>query len=173
MDTNAKVKSFLRLIDLTTEWFGKFAGWLVIILIGVVFWEVISRYLFNAPTIWAFEMSCFLYASSFLLGMGYTLQNKKHVSIETFSNYLSPRKQALLTCVCYMFFFFIIIPPLIVFGIKFAGKACLLNEHSYSPWAPPLCYIKSVLPLSFFILLVQGIADFIRRFFYAVKGVQF
>jgi len=50
---------------------GAFTKWLIIVLTLILVYDVILRYVFNAPTIWAFDFGYMLGGSFFTLGMGY------------------------------------------------------------------------------------------------------
>ena len=42
-------------------------------------YEVLARKLFNAPTMWAYDMSRFFYGALFMLGAGYALSKGVHI----------------------------------------------------------------------------------------------
>ena len=64
---------FLSVLDGISEWSGKTVSWLVLVLTLVIGYEIVMRYLFNAPTKWSFDISYMLGGSYFLLGEAYTL----------------------------------------------------------------------------------------------------
>ena len=72
----------IRVIDSISAWSGKIVCWLVLIFTIVLGYEVVMRYVFNAPTKWAFDISYMLGGTYFWLGEGYTLLKKKHVRID-------------------------------------------------------------------------------------------
>jgi len=51
---------------------GEWCALLIIPLTLVVIYEVIMRYVFDAPTIWGFEATTFIYGVHFMLGLAYT-----------------------------------------------------------------------------------------------------
>jgi len=63
-------------IDQFTLWVGKFVGWMLIPMILSLAYEVVARYAFGKPTIWAYDMTFMLYGSFFMLGASYTLRKK-------------------------------------------------------------------------------------------------
>lgn len=68
-----------------------------ILLMGLMLcYEVICRYFFRAPTIWAQETSIYLFIWTMLAGSAYTLQKGKHVRIDLLIEHLSPRTQYIL-----------------------------------------------------------------------------
>ena len=66
-------------IDLTNKRIGNVVCWLVIPLTFAMVYEVLARKLFNAPTMWAYDMSRFLYGALFMLGAGYALSKGVHI----------------------------------------------------------------------------------------------
>ena len=73
-----QLKTILKGFDWVSEWTGRIFVWLVIPLTVVVVWEVVSRRVFNAPHIWATEVTNYLYGPHFMLVAAYTLLYKSH-----------------------------------------------------------------------------------------------
>ena len=69
-------------------------AWLIIPMVLALTFEVVSRYLFNAPTLWAYDMTFMLYGSFFMLGAAFTLQRRGHVRSDSCYADWSPRRQA-------------------------------------------------------------------------------
>ena len=63
---------------------GQIVAWLIIPMVLALTFEVVSRYLFNAPTLWAYDMTFMMYGSYFMLGAAFTLQRKGHVRTDSF-----------------------------------------------------------------------------------------
>ena len=62
-----------------------------LIIVAMIAYEVASRYLFNAPTIWSHELSVMLCAMAFLLGGPYVHQHRSHIIISIAAERFSPR----------------------------------------------------------------------------------
>ena len=62
--------STITKIDLFSKRVGNLVCWITIPLIFAMVYEVLARKLFNAPTMWAYDMSRFLYGALFMLGAG-------------------------------------------------------------------------------------------------------
>ena len=71
--------STITKIDLMSKWVGNIVCWITIPLIFAMVYEVLARKLFNAPTMWAYDMSRFLYGALFMLGAGYALSKGVHI----------------------------------------------------------------------------------------------
>lgn len=167
-----KLKSFLKGLDWISEWTGKIFIWLIIPLTGVVAYEVISRRVFNAPHIWATEVTDFIYGPHFMLVAAYTLLYKGHVSIDLIFTRLRPRVQGILEVINHIIFFFPFCGLLFYYGITFAQTSWLQNETSGSAALTVVPLIKAVIPVTFALLLLQGIANFIRSIHLAAKGEE-
>jgi len=94
-------------IDAVSNWVGKIFSYLVLPLTALIVFEVITRRFFNAPTIWTFELSNFLFGSHFMLVAAYGLLYKSHVSIDLVSMRFSKRTQEKLQLFCYFTMFFL------------------------------------------------------------------
>ena len=99
--------ALLRFLDRMTGTTGAMVAWLVIPLIFASCYEVVSRYVFDAPTVWAFEVGYMVMGTHFLIGMAYTLRQDAHVRVDFFYGQLSAKKRALID----------------VFGVRRAGAA--------------------------------------------------
>jgi len=161
----------IRVIDSISDRIGRLFAWLIIPLVGGLSYEVFARYLFGAPTVWAYDTTYMLYGSHFMLGAGYTLLRKGHIRTDIFYNNFSPRTQGAIDATLYLLFFF---PGIIYFLWAGAAEAVhswtLLERSDASPWRPPLYPFKTVIPVAAFLLLLQGIAEFFKSLHAARKG---
>jgi TRAP-type mannitol/chloroaromatic compound transport system permease small subunit len=154
---------FLRCIDGISIWSGKIFRWLGLILSLVVLYEVTARYLFNRPTIWAFDTAMMLYSMLFLSGGAYVLWDKRHIRVDVIFNRFSPRTQRIIDIVFYVVFFFPFVIVMIVYGYKSAAMSWAAREISNSSqWGEPIYQWRAMIPAGFVLLLLQGIAEFIR-----------
>src|SRR3990167_5863903 len=96
----------IRVIDKFTDTTGTWVAWLNIPLVAAVSWEVGARYLFNAPTIWAFDVTYMLYGTLFMLGAAYALHKGAHIRTDFFWEQFSVRTKGLIDTVAYVIFFF-------------------------------------------------------------------
>lgn len=161
----------LGAIDALSEWSGKAFGWLIVPLMGALAFEVISRYFFNAPTIWAYDVSYTLYSAIFMLGAAYTLRRGEHVRTDFLYKLLSVRWQGMVDAVLYSFF---LLPALIWLTIvsgERAWHAWLIDERAMaSLLQPPTWPFRSILPLALALLALQVVAEAVRSLFAAVTG---
>lgn len=158
-------------IDTLSEWSGRAFAWLIVPLVVGDTYEVIARYAFNAPTIWAYDLSYMLYGAHFMLGAGYTLLKGGHIRTDIFYQNWSPRTQGRVDALLYLLFFF---PGLIFFfwmGAQEGVHSMLIGERSdASPWRPVVYPLKLVIPVTALLLLIQGVSEFIKSGHLALKG---
>ena len=91
----------IRNIERLTTSVGIMASFALVPLVLATCYEVFARYLFGAPTIWAYEIGYFLTGSHFLLGMAFTLAADQHIRIDIFSGRFSQRTRALIDLACF------------------------------------------------------------------------
>ncbi len=142
---------------------GWFAALLILPLTVATCYEVFSRYLFTAPTIWAFELGYMLTGAYFLLGAALTLQRGEHIRIDLVYARLSVRRKALVDIVCYLCFF---IPFTVFLGIRlweYMTHAIQTGEGSgQSAWNPVIWPFRLVFFLGFASLGLQALAEAIK-----------
>lgn len=68
-------------IDRIARRTGELTSWLFFACMLIIAWEVAARYGFNAPTIWAHDLTIALCSVGFLLSGLYTLQRRAHIRI--------------------------------------------------------------------------------------------
>lgn len=73
------MKIVLKVIDSISDWTGKISSFLIIVITGVILFEIIARFIFAKPTIWAFEISLSLYGVYVALLGAYVLVRKSVV----------------------------------------------------------------------------------------------
>ena len=152
----------LHTVDSISTWVGKTFAWLIVVLMAMVMGEVFKRYALNAPTAWIFEASNMLYGTAFMMCGAYTLSQDGHVRGDFFYGSAKPRTQAALDFVLYLLFFMPGVIALTWAGWTYAGDAISIREMTNSADAIPLYPFKAIIPLTGFIVLMQGSAEIIR-----------
>lgn len=161
--------SIIRMIDTFSDWSGRIIAWLIIPLVGSLTWEVVARYLFGAPTVWAYDVSYMLYGSFFMLGAGYALYRGGHIRTDMLYQNWSPRTQGAIDATCYLVLFFPAMLFLLWMGGQEAWHSWDIGERSdASPWRPILYPFKAVIPVTAIMLLMQGVSEFLKSV-YAVR----
>lgn len=161
---------WLKSIDRISEWTGIAAAWITIPLMLVVVYEVVMRKFFNLPSGWGYDTCWMLFGVQFMIGGAYTLLHKGHVRIDIIYNVLSPRAQLIFDAVVYAAFFLFVMVFLTWAGVQFAAEAWRTGENlSTSTWLFPSGPIKTVVPVAFFLLFLQSLAELIRTLFTLMK----
>lgn len=149
--------------DNLSAWFGKAFAWLIIMMTLGMSYEVIVRYVFNAPTPWALDVSYIMYGTLFMMGGAYTLSRNGHVRGDFIYRLWQPRTQAKVDFVLYLLFFFPGVTALIVSGWKYSSRSWGYGEVSVSsPAGIPIFQFKSVLVAAGILLFIQGVAQVCR-----------
>ena len=93
-------------IDLFSLWIGRIVCWLTIPLFLAMVFEVIARYAFIAPTMWAYDISRMLAGALFMLGSGYALSKGVHIRADFLYRNWPIRIQGSVDLFLYIFFYF-------------------------------------------------------------------
>jgi len=150
-------------VDALSTAVGKTFGWCIVILTFSTSYEVFARYVFGAPTEWAFDASYILYGTLFMMAGAYALSRNAHVRGDFIYRAWSPRRQAVLDLVLYILFFFPAMLAFIYAGYKFAQLSTLMNEHSAaSPNGPIVWPFKWLIPVTGVFMVLQGLVEVVR-----------
>ncbi len=160
----------LRIIDGINKWVGSAISWLGVVLIIVVMYDVVMRYVFKMPTIWGNETSIYIFAAIWVLGGGYTLFARGFVSMDVVLSRVSRRTQAIINS-CTFILALTFVSVLVWQSILSFKLSIFLKETSSSAWDPPFYPIRFILVLGAFLVLIQLISNFIKDLYIAAgKG---
>jgi TRAP-type mannitol/chloroaromatic compound transport system permease small subunit len=158
-------------IDRFSLWTGKLVCWLILPLIFAMVYEIVARYYFLAPTIWAYDMSRMVYGAHFMLGAAYALSKGVHIRSDFLYRDWSVKRQARTDALLYLVFYF---PSLLLFfwvSSDYAWTAVSRWERGMdTAWMPYLGPIRSCIPIGVLFLLVQGISELLKCFYAARTG---
>jgi TRAP-type mannitol/chloroaromatic compound transport system permease small subunit len=164
------LRRLVTLIDAMSMKVGHVVKYLVPVLVLVLFYEVVSRYVFDKPTIWALETSMMVFGSIGALCWGYTLKIGGHVRVDVFYTMFSKWWKAFIDVVFTLLFLFPFQLILIRTGIKWALFALKTGEKMVeSSWLPPTAPFRIVLAVGFILFFIQAISEFIKNFYYLVR----
>lgn len=150
-------------IDRLSTMVGQAFAWCIVLLTGVVVYEIFVRYVFRAPTTWAYDVSYMLYGTLFMMAGGYALSRNAHVRGDFLYRNFPPRRQAWFDLVLYILFFFPAIIAFMVSGWHFFEESFRQNERSmFSPTGPVIWPFKFLIPLVGLLLLLQGLVEAVR-----------
>jgi TRAP-type mannitol/chloroaromatic compound transport system permease small subunit len=163
----------VRVIDRFSDTTGTWISWLNVPLVAVVSWEVMARYVFNAPTIWSFDVMYMLYGTIFMLGAAFALHKGAHIRTDFFYEKWSVQTKGMVDSISYIVFFF---PSLIMLFVASGGEAwyafTISETSEQTPWRPILWPYKTVVPLTCLLLMIQGVSELIKSFYGARYGIE-
>lgn len=126
--------------------------------VPMLLYEVVARYAFNAPTVWAMEASTLLFGPHFMLAGPYLLHLRGHVAVDILAERLPGRARRALDVFC-----FLVVAAfaavLAWVSWPLAMNAFALGETSFSAWNPPIWWVKFIVPFAFVMLLAQALVE--------------
>ena len=153
---------FVNRIERITTNIGIIAALTLVPLILTTTYEVLARYLFDAPTIWAYEVGYMLTGTHFLLGMAYTLQQGQFIRIDIFSQDMSIKTRAFIDLCAYS----VILPLMmwLMYGLTgYLISGFIKNERSgQSAMNMAVWPFRVVFLIAFTILALQVYAEFMK-----------
>lgn len=150
-------------IDTFNKKQGDFTSLLALPLLVVVVYEVIMRYVFNAPTTWGFEATTFLYGIHYMLGLAYCDVYGGHVRVDIFTSRLPIKPQSIIGIMTNLLFFMPVMVLMTFASWKYAWISIAGREVNPTSWAPPIYPIKTLMAISFSFLLIQGFSNLIHN----------
>lgn len=153
---------FSRLIDALNERVGHTVYWLVLIMAVISALNAVSRKAFDYSSNAFLEIQWYLFAALFLLGAGYTLLRDEHVRIDVVASRLSKKGQIWIDIIGTLLFLL----PFTLIVLYYAWPYFMLSfasqEWSPNPGGLIVWPVKLLIPLGFFLLLLQGISRLIK-----------
>jgi TRAP-type mannitol/chloroaromatic compound transport system permease small subunit len=165
------IQKYIFYMDKASDWTGRIACWIIVPMVLGTVYDVFMRYLFQAPTRWAYEMTWMEYGALFMLGGGYGMLHKLHVRVDVlFKNY-PERVKLWFDAVIYLLVFLPLFAILIKASISFAYEACAIWEVSaISYWQPYIWPIKTLMPIVFIQMFLQAVSELIKILIQLNKG---
>ena len=164
------IQTFTKFCDRLSEWVGQKFAWVAVPITVVIVYEVIWRRVFHNPHLWAFEVTTLLFSIHFMMVGAYGLLHNSHVNIDLIYSRLSRRWQAGFDVVNYLLFFF---PYFLIFlfaGTDLAVESIQMGDRTVTGVPIIVPVMKTLIPLSSFFMLLQGLAQFVRRLHFCVRG---
>ncbi|WP_299818230.1 TRAP transporter small permease subunit [uncultured Roseibium sp.] len=146
------------------------AAALIFAVVPMLLFEVVARYAFDSPTVWAMEASTLVFGPHFLFAGPYLLHLKGHVAVDIFSEKLHGRAKI----ASEVFSYLVVAIFAGVFAMvswPLAMNSFGMAETSFSAWNPPIWWLKFVVPLSFAMLFAQAIAEILQAVFFSENEI--
>ena len=165
------IRTIYKSIGLLSEWSGGAVRWLLVPLIISIAYDVFMRYVFNAPTIWSFELSYMLGATLIMIGFAYVLYHRGHVSVDLIYSKFPTKVKLIIDIVLTVIFFFPLFFMLTKVSVEHALWSYSVNEiATESVWYPIIWPFKIAVALGFGLLFLQGVANFLKDIMTLIQG---
>jgi TRAP-type mannitol/chloroaromatic compound transport system permease small subunit len=136
-------------------------AWTIYPLIAIIMIEVVARYVFAVPVIWARDVSLWFYMLPFMLSAAHYYHRKKHIAAEDllYATRMSPRIQALVDVVHYLVFLLPVAILALGPAIEMVQFSMRIREAStITIWRPLLWPVRALIPITLVMLILQGVA---------------
>ena len=146
----------MLIIDRLIRFIGNFSAVILVLLILLVVYDALMRYLFHSGSIALQELEWHLFDVIILFGIAYTLQRSAHVRVDIFYEHFSIKTQAVVNMISAIFFIAPLSFLIIYVGFEFVSLSFVQQEASSNPGGLPYRFIvKSFMPIAFVLLLLQ------------------
>ena len=158
------LNTLMGLVDRLSGLLARVAMALVVVLVGAMLYEVVSRRVFNSPTLWAFDLSYMINGTIYIGAAGYALLQNEHIRIDFFSARLPLRTQHLANFIFYALLF---LPAMFLIcdaAIGDAYEAFVTGQvERVSPWAPIIWPYYTAISIGLGVLFLQSIVQALRH----------
>jgi TRAP-type mannitol/chloroaromatic compound transport system permease small subunit len=152
----------LNPIDRLSKTVGEWLSHVYLASVAIISYEVVARYFFDAPTIWAYESTISLTAIGFVFGGAYTMQRRGHIAITIVYSLFPPRFRRVLDVLNVLIELFYL-SLLFYAGWILAGKSWAVMETSASAWNQPTpVLLKTVLVIGAGLMILQALAQLVQ-----------
>ncbi len=154
----------IRAIERVSRWSGGLAALLVFVLVVLMLYDVFMRYVFNAPTLWGFEVSTWTMGAAFVLSIGYALAGDAHVRVDLLYGH---RSRWILSVVDLVFFpVLLVVVAWLTWGLwGYFFDAWRTGEKSGgSAWNPKVWPFRLILLVGFAAFTLQIVAAILKTF---------
>src|SRR5438309_9201521 len=157
------LQALSRAIDAVNERIGRLVYWCVLIMVLVSAANAISRYALSIASNAWLELQWYLFSAVFLLAAGYTLLHNEHVRIDVVYGHLSPRMRAWIDLLGGLLFLLPMAVIIMVLSWPIVVESVERNEYSSDAGGLLRWPVKILIPIGFFLLVLQGVSEIIKR----------
>ena len=165
----AKIANALNKIS---EWQGKAVSLLILLATFQICYELVMRYLFNAPTVWGLELTVYLCGVTYIMSGAYAERYGAHIRVDVFYNNWRPRTKAWFDLMVTDLFLFFFSGVLLWHGSIWFWEAVNQELTSGTIWDPIIWPMRLVIVLGALMLMISGIPKFLRDLVRAVWNVK-
>jgi TRAP-type mannitol/chloroaromatic compound transport system permease small subunit len=166
----SQLMKVIRTFEAINDWTGRIISFMPVPIVFIMVYEVIARYVFNAPTSWAYDGGVFLFAIYIAMVGGYALCHRAHVNVDIFYSLWPLRVRAFVDIITFIF--------ILGFCTAIIWKGCDMmvmsikigETFSTSTFRLPLYPIKIALVMGTSLVLLQALAKLLRDIVTVITG---
>ncbi len=156
---------FFRYIDSLNELVGRIVSVVAVVFAAIIIYDVFMRYVMNAPTRWAFDVTKMMYGFYFVLLGGYALRHQAHVRVDLVTEALAPTARRIVEILGYLIFFFPFSWVFLTRSYEFAMRSYVQGETTYGSVQLPVYPLKIAMAVAAALLMLQGISEVLKLVF--------
>lgn len=156
---------FFRYIDGLNELVGRIVSVVAVVFAAIIIYDVFMRYVMNAPTRWAFDVTKMMYGFYVVLLGGYALRHQAHVRVDLVTETLAPLTRRIVEILGYLIFFFPFAWVFMTRSYEFAMRSYLQGETTYGSVQLPVYPLKMAMAVAAALLMLQGISEVLKLIF--------
>ena len=164
--------SFSRFIDALNEKIGLAISWALLLAVLICSGNALVRYTFNTSSNAWLEIQWYLFGAIFLLASSYTLKRNEHVRIDVVVGRFSKRTQVWIDVFGFIFFLLPATLLILYFAVPFAYESIRNQEVSSNAGGLIIWPAKTLIPVGFLLLSLQGLSELIKRIGYLMGLVE-
>lgn len=157
------MQKIIKPIDTITEFIGKIAAVVLLLLALLIVYDAVVRYLFSSGSLMLQELEWHLFDIVMLFSVAYTLKYNQHVHVDIFYQKMSQKRQKLISQVGIVL---IVLPfslLMVYVGLDFVQISFAQMDGSPNAGGLPLRFlVKSLILLGFLFLSLQAISELFK-----------
>jgi TRAP-type mannitol/chloroaromatic compound transport system permease small subunit len=162
-------------LERVSEWTGRAVAWLTLPMVVGTFVIVTLRYAFDTGWIWMQESVIWMHAAVFMLAAAYTLRDDEHVRVDIFYRKLDPRGRALVDIAGTVLLLLPMMGFILLVSFDYVAVSWSIREGSREAGGLPYPFVpllKSVIPATALLVILQAIAKLLANFALLRRGTQ-
>jgi TRAP-type mannitol/chloroaromatic compound transport system permease small subunit len=154
------VVRYVKIVDAINYRVGRFAMYLLFVLMGILLFSSISKTFFF-PSLWTLEMAQFAMVAYYVLGGPYSIQMNANVRMDLFYADWTPKRKAWFDVIT-IFFLIFYLGVMLYGGWDSTSYSLKYGERSPTAWRPYLWPIKFTMLAGFFLMLLQAVSELFK-----------
>ncbi|WP_290699688.1 TRAP transporter small permease [Amphritea sp.] len=160
---------FCFTIDWVVRQAGLLASFIMPVLAFVVAYEVFSRYVLGSPTIWAFDLSLFMFGYLAALGGAYAQQQRAHINVDILYLKVSHKTRCIFNLISFsLAIFFLVVIVMMSWG-KYE-EAIEFDYRRQSEWAPPMFHFWIMMMVASGLFIAQLARDMLAELYFLLTS---